>query len=295
MSCLRPSNRSSRPTLPLGPSNSYFFSTAVHGMRRRSAASPSRDRVKAFSFTSNCCRAASHSCCDTIGGVFLAVSTFGFSLSLSLLVPISFLLCFLQLTETTRSEKFSAFADAHRQNSSCGSGRGDHHCCACDACRAHMCLVRTSNSFATAGTCRDTRFMPLLKASSPPFDVASGALVFALSAVTACQFSRPRCNQEHVSTCANRWRHSELCAQCSALSEPGCCLRNQEQPYPDHHNPDGSGDALAVRCDPFGRDCCRNKNHYPQIHDPDDEEDRCKAGAAVSAVEAEAQPVSPSR
>src|SRR5262249_24144668 len=59
------------------------------------------------------------------------------SLSLSLLVAISFLLCFLKQTETTRSEKFSEFADAHRQNSSHGSGSGDHYCCACDACRAH--------------------------------------------------------------------------------------------------------------------------------------------------------------
>ncbi len=31
-------------TLPLGPSNSYFFSIAIHGIRRRSAASASRER-----------------------------------------------------------------------------------------------------------------------------------------------------------------------------------------------------------------------------------------------------------
>ena len=66
----------------------------------------------------------------------------------------------------------------------------------------------------------------------------------------------------------------EQCAQCGALSEPGCCPRNQEQPYPDHDNPDGSRDALAVRCEPFGSDCCRDKSRDPQIHDPDDEEDR---------------------
>src|SRR3984957_19961308 len=78
--CLRPSNKSSRLTLPLGPSNSYFLSTAIHGIRRRSAASASRERVKAFSFTRSCCRAASHSCCDTIGGVFIA--RFGFSVVL---------------------------------------------------------------------------------------------------------------------------------------------------------------------------------------------------------------------
>src|ERR1700720_827348 len=137
INCLRPSNRSSRLTLPLGPSNSYFLSTTIHGMRRRSAASASRERVKAFSFTSICWRAASHSCCDTIGGVFIARCPFGFSLFLSLLVAISFLLCFLKQTETSRSENFSELADAHRQNSSGGSNSGDHHCCAFDACWAH--------------------------------------------------------------------------------------------------------------------------------------------------------------
>jgi hypothetical protein len=46
-------------------------------------------------------------------------------LSLSLLVAILFLLCFLKQTETIRSEKSSELADAHRQNSSRGSG--DHY------------------------------------------------------------------------------------------------------------------------------------------------------------------------
>src|SRR3984885_2218319 len=76
ISCLRPSNRSRRLTLPLGPSNSYFFSTVIHGIRRRSAASASRERVKAFSFTRSRCRAASHSCCDTTGGFFKAICSF---------------------------------------------------------------------------------------------------------------------------------------------------------------------------------------------------------------------------
>src|SRR5262249_16460397 len=53
------------------PSNSYFFSTAIHGIRRRSAASASRARVKDFSFLRSCWRAASHSLRDTIGGVFI--------------------------------------------------------------------------------------------------------------------------------------------------------------------------------------------------------------------------------
>src|SRR4030088_1333336 len=148
ISCRRPSNKSSRLTLPLGPSNSYFFSTSIHGIRRRSAASASRERVKAFSFTRSCCRAASHSSSDTTGGVFIAICTFCCSLSLSLLVAISFLLCFLKQTETTRSENFSELANAHRQNSSRGSGSGDHYCCACDACWAHRSLLRTSTSSA---------------------------------------------------------------------------------------------------------------------------------------------------
>src|SRR5215813_5986459 len=89
INCLRPSNRSSRLTLPLGPSNSYFFSTAIHGIRRRSAASASRERVKAFSFTRSCWRAASHSCCDTIGGLFITRCLFPCSLSLSVAISFS--------------------------------------------------------------------------------------------------------------------------------------------------------------------------------------------------------------
>src|SRR5262249_8041785 len=69
--CRRPSNRSSRLTLPWGPSNSYAFSTAIHGIRRRSAARASRARIRVFSFTSICWRAASQASGDTIGGVFI--------------------------------------------------------------------------------------------------------------------------------------------------------------------------------------------------------------------------------
>src|SRR5216683_3297566 len=136
INCRRPSNRSSRLTLPLGPSNSYFFSTVIHGIRRRSAASASRERVKAFSLIRSFCLAASHSCSDTIGGVFIAICSFGCSLFPSLRVAISFLLCLLKQTETPRSEKFSELANVHRQNSSRETGRGDHHCCICDACWA---------------------------------------------------------------------------------------------------------------------------------------------------------------
>ena len=62
---------SSRLTLPCGPSNSYAFSTAIHGIRRRSAARASRARVAAFSLTSICSRAAAQASGDTIGGVFI--------------------------------------------------------------------------------------------------------------------------------------------------------------------------------------------------------------------------------
>jgi hypothetical protein len=58
-------------------------------------------------------------------------------MSLSLLVAILLLVCLLRQTEMILSEEFSEFADASRQNSSRGSGSGDHCCCACDAYRAH--------------------------------------------------------------------------------------------------------------------------------------------------------------
>src|SRR5208283_842164 len=47
-------------------------STAIHGIRRRSAASASWARIWAFSFTSSCWRAASHFCGETIDGVCMA-------------------------------------------------------------------------------------------------------------------------------------------------------------------------------------------------------------------------------
>src|SRR5919106_1462424 len=74
ISCRRPWNRSSRLTWPSGPSNAYSFSTAIHGIRRRSAASASRARVSSFSFTSSSSRAACHSWGETIVGVFMVSS-----------------------------------------------------------------------------------------------------------------------------------------------------------------------------------------------------------------------------
>src|SRR6516162_8725378 len=128
----RPSNRSRRLTLPLGPSNSYFFPTAIHGIRRRSAASASRERVKAFSFTRSCWRAASHFCGDTIGGVFMRRCPFPCSLSLSLLVAILFLLCFLRRAGSFFRVVFLArqFHGQYRQSSGGSCARRDQrHAC----------------------------------------------------------------------------------------------------------------------------------------------------------------------
>src|SRR5260370_7613504 len=54
----------------------------MHGIRRRSAASVSRVRVNAFSFTSISRRAASHASGETMGGVFMGVISCAMSLSL---------------------------------------------------------------------------------------------------------------------------------------------------------------------------------------------------------------------
>src|SRR5437667_5723176 len=85
----RPSNRSSRLALRWGPLSSYSFSTASHGIRRRSAASASRAWVDSFSVTSSCWRAASHSSGDTIGGVFIARCPFRCPMALSLFLFLS--------------------------------------------------------------------------------------------------------------------------------------------------------------------------------------------------------------
>src|ERR1700690_634764 len=110
-------------------------------MRRRSAARASRERVESFSFTRGCWRAVSHSCGETIGGVFIAGCSLPCSVALCLLVAILFLLDFLKQSEAIRAENFSELADANRQNSSRGSRSGGHCCCACDAGWAHICLL----------------------------------------------------------------------------------------------------------------------------------------------------------
>src|SRR6516225_5160 len=114
-------------------------------MRRRSAASASREQVKAFSLTSNCCRAASQSCGDTIGGLFIASCPFPRSFSFGLLVVMSFLPCFVKQTDTTRFEKSFEFADVDHDDSACRSDASNHHCCACDARWTHTCLQPSSS------------------------------------------------------------------------------------------------------------------------------------------------------
>src|SRR5260221_10142047 len=68
----RTPSHASSVAVPVGPSNAYACSTAIHGIRRRSAASASWARIWAFSLTSSCWRAASHACGETIDGVCMA-------------------------------------------------------------------------------------------------------------------------------------------------------------------------------------------------------------------------------
>jgi hypothetical protein len=142
-------------------------------------------------------------------------------------------------------------------------------------------------------------FMPLFLLRKRLCEISAliclSRLCFVVGTVTACQFLLSRRNWEHACTDSNHRHHSKQCAQWGALFEPGCCPRNQKQPYPDHDNPDGSRHALALWCEAFGSDCRRYKSHHPQIHDPDDEEDRRQTSTRADAAKAEAQPISPSR
>src|SRR6266508_1548935 len=63
-SWLRPSNRSSRLSLPSRPSKTYSFSISTIGNRGRSAFTASRCRVSSFSFVTSSFRATSHSSRD---------------------------------------------------------------------------------------------------------------------------------------------------------------------------------------------------------------------------------------
>src|SRR6266496_2825302 len=127
MSCWRPSNRSSRLALPLGPSKWYSFSTATHGIRRRSAASASRAWVNFFSFTSSCWRAASHSFGETILGWFTCSFFFSTSLVFILVVLCPYL--FAAPVKTPKHE---------RGRSSAGRRAGGHKGNVSDACGTHV-------------------------------------------------------------------------------------------------------------------------------------------------------------
>src|SRR6516165_8495665 len=60
ISWLLPSNRSASVCLPLGPSNTYFFSIFSQGSSRRRLLISSRSRVSSFSFFSNSTLADCH-------------------------------------------------------------------------------------------------------------------------------------------------------------------------------------------------------------------------------------------
>src|SRR5213075_2273764 len=127
ISCRRPSNRSSRLALPLGPSKLYSFSTAIHGIRRRSAASASRARVNSFSFTSRFWRAASHSFDDTILGGFICF--FFFSTSLVFILIVLGLYLFAAPVK---------LAEHERGRSSAGRRASGHESNVSDACGTHV-------------------------------------------------------------------------------------------------------------------------------------------------------------
>src|SRR5205823_955589 len=114
--------------LPLGPSNSYAFSTASHGIRRRSAASASRARVNSFSFTSSRCRAASHSCGDTILGRFILLASVSRSISFNFILFSSGLLSLL----------FLKFVQGERYYSAARCRASGSQCHACYTRRAHL-------------------------------------------------------------------------------------------------------------------------------------------------------------
>src|SRR5436305_1839599 len=129
ISCRRPSNRSSRLAFPLGPSKLYSFSTAIHGIRRRSAANASRAWVSSFSFTRSFCRAASHAFGDTISDGFTCFFFFSDSL-----VFISNVLCsylFSALVKLAKHERRGSSArrraDGHEGN--VDDARGTHVDC----------------------------------------------------------------------------------------------------------------------------------------------------------------------
>src|SRR5579863_3250858 len=109
-------------------------------MRRRSAASASRERVKAFSLTRSCCCAASHSFSETTGGVFIVTFPFACSSFLSLLIAMSFLLSFSEKKRLLC--KIPELINVHRQNSTRRCSSGNDYYCTFDACWAHRQHLR---------------------------------------------------------------------------------------------------------------------------------------------------------
>jgi len=60
----------------------------------------------------------------------------------------------LKQSETIRTEKLPELGDPNRQNSSCRSNSGDHRCCACDACWAHIPSLSMTITHLRAGKIR---------------------------------------------------------------------------------------------------------------------------------------------
>jgi hypothetical protein len=93
-----------------------------------------------------------------------------------LVVAILFLLCCLKQTETIRFENFSELADAYRQDSTRGSGSGNHGCCACDAYWAHIpSFELLICSFPFDGLLCFAIIFTLLRAQGAPGDISNVA------------------------------------------------------------------------------------------------------------------------
>ncbi len=75
-------------------------------------------------------------------------------------------------------------------------------------------------------------------------------------------------------------------------SEPGGS-RDQKQPCRDDDGSDDLRSMLTVRREAFHGDGCRYDRQHAHIHDSETQEDRHQTGTAITAVEAEAQAVSP--
>src|SRR5919108_5372831 len=156
INCRRPSNRSSRVALPLEPSNSYFFWTATHGIRRRSAASASRAWVNSFSFTRSFWRAVSHSFGDAIFGGFTWF--FFFSTSLVFILIVRCLYLFVALVK---------LAEHERSHSSTGGRADGHESNVSDTCGTHLDSLFTSFSSSPMAGSPSLNIRPIDRATPP--------------------------------------------------------------------------------------------------------------------------------